>query len=612
MNIVYIISIIILYLTIILIKKDNNKHNFIFTNIFLIGILYCFNILLISLLSFIRIGSNFLILSILNIVFSLIIFFIYYKKNSKKIQLQRYIFNWKEITFAVFIVVICFIIGYIRFGGFNSISYETTDPAVHYRSASSFSDNFRLLTSEISQDEMYGSFDGAIPGFSLNCGIFIKTFSFISSYKAYMIFDVIVLCLLALIFYATCLKIKKVKNNEFISFIITCLYFTAYCLNNLIFGFGYLGIGVLSINLIMLTWILYENKNISKKIFIPLLFLFNFTLFFSYYLFVPTVYLAQGLYIIYKWIKKEYSFLELIKIGMFTLILPFILGFVYFVYPSFLGSSTTVSATSAIAMEGYIYRDLWSNFILIVPLVIFSIILELKSKKISFIFFFYVIEFIYILLTFILGLKGYVSSYYYYKAYYIFWLFNYIYIIKLINLNNKNANIAFKLYIFYIVFIILISLSNIEYRIYQKNILFNNAIVSQSYGNIYLFNKNKICQAPIILSAEELKIVDKVVENKEKCINNKEIPVIGDVLKKLWFYSITEIVPFEDHKTNELGRFYDEKFDYLEWEKNKDSKCLVIFNSSNNPDSENYIEINYDNYEILYKNNSGYIIKKQS
>lgn len=613
MNVVYLLSAILLYITTLFIKKDNNKYNFVIFSTFLIGIFYFFNILLISILSLINIPTNFIMLSIINCLFISGVIIYSYKKNNSKIKIQKLEYNWKEVLSVIVIIIICLTIGIIRFNNFNNISYETTDPAVHYKTALKFSENMELLTKDNSIDELYKDFNHTIPGFSLNCGILINILSFIPSYKVYMLFDILILCLIATTFYATCLKIKKSKNSYIFTFIITCLYFGGYALNNLIFGFGYLGTGILATNLIIFTWMIIEDKNTKTKKYIhySLLFLFNFSLFFSYYLFMPTVYLSQGIYLIYKWLKKEYNFKEILKIGIITLIIPFIIGLIYFIIPGFFSTTSDSAMSSAIALEGYIYRDLCSNYILILPLVIFSIIKEFKNKKISFTTFMIVIESLYIIITFILGLKGYISSYYYFKAYYIYWLFNYIYIIKLINYENKESEIIFKIYISYIALIVMICLLNIEQKIQEKNILFNNAIVFPNYANIYYFNAVKTVDDNPILTKNELEIINETIKNKSECINNQEIPVIGNYLQKLWFYSISDIVPIYNHESGNLSQFYETNFNYQPWLNDYDSKCLIIFNSENNQNSENYIYIDYDSYEILYKNESGSIIKKQ-
>lgn len=607
MNYIYLITTIILYLLILFIKKDNRQHNFVIDSTILGGVFYSFNIFLIYVLSILKISINFTVLSILNILLAGLIVITFYRKN-KNIKLQKMEYNLKEILSVLIIVIICLVIGIIRFDKFTSISYETTDPAVHFKSTIKFSENLQLLTETNSTDEMYGSFARTMPGFSLNCGIFIRIFSFLPNYIAYEIFEIFVLCLLALTFYASCLKIKKVKGNNFLVLVITCLYFLAYCLNNFVFGFGYLGIGILAINLIIFTYLLISEYG-NNLVLNSMLFLFNFMLFFSYYLFIPVIYLAEGLYILYNWYKKKYNFKEVLKIGIYTLIIPFILGLLYFIIPNYLSSQSTNSVGSSIALEGYIYRDLWSNFILIMPLVIYSYYTDIKNKHISILSFMFTIEVIYIIITFILGLKGYISSYYYYKSYYIFWLLNYLYIIKLINNSSKESKLIFNISIFYIASIVLICLSNIEVRIQEKNILFNNAIVSPTFANIYWFNGSKIVNSAPILNNGEIEIINEVDNIKNECLIDNEIPLLGGYMQKLWFYSLTDIVPIYKHSANNLSSFYNDVFDYNKWLDDNNSHCLVILNSYYNEMDKDYT-IDFNNYDILYQNSSGSIIKK--
>lgn len=611
MKYLYIISLITLFLSVILLGKKDNKKNIVISSVYTLNILYCLNILITFILSIFNIKSSFVILSIINIFISCSIFYFNYKKNNK-IILSKHFLDFKELICLIIIISLSFMVGLVRFNNFNDISYETTDPAVHYNASLKYSESLELLDKINSHDEMYGNFDRMMPGFYVNCGLFIKIFDNIPSYKAYAIFDTFVLCLMAITFYITCISIKKVKKNNVICLVLTCLYFCAYCLNSYVFGFGYLCIGVLSTNLIVLTLNYIEetkNKDIRKMLYLLLL-LFNFSLFFSYYYFVPVLYLAQGLFIVYKWLKKEKKFKEIFAIGMVTLILPFIIGICYFILPGLFETGETVMSTG-LALEGYIYRDLWSNFILILPLTLYSIILDLKKKKVDINLFFTVIEIFFIGLTFVLGLKGRVSSYYHFKSYFILWIFIYIHIMKLINLNDFNVKSIFKVNVYFIVFILLVSFLKIENKIQEKNILFNNNIAAPGVVNIYWFNGYKISENNPILTKKELDVIEKSKEYYDVCKNNKdEFPVIGNYLQKLWYYSITDVVPVYDHIKKDLSKFYEDKFEYEKFLNDKESTCLIVFNRFNNVNNENYVEINNSDYKVLYENNDGSILRK--
>lgn len=611
MKYIYLVTVILLFLSIVLFQKNSNKKNIIITAIFTINILYCLNIFCTSILSILNIKSTFLILSIINIIISLVIFYINYHKN-KKINIQKYFINYKELACLVAVVLVSFTVGLVRFNNFEDISYETTDPAVHYNASLKYAESLQILDKVNSQDEMYGDFNRMMPGFYANCGLFIKIFDNIPSYKAYMIFDTLILCLMAITFYITCITIKKEKNNNIISLSLTGLYFGAYCLNSFIFGFGYLCIGILTTNLIVLTlnYIEQEKEKNTRKLLYILLFLFNFALFFSYYFFVPVVYLAQGLYIIYKWIKKEKTFKEIFKIGMFTLILPFAIGISYFLLPGLFKTGETV-LSNGIANEGYIYRDLWSNFILILPITLYSIILDIKNKKIDINIFFTVIEVLFIALTFILGLKAKVSSYYFFKSYFIFWIFIYIHIIRLINSKDFNVKAILKVNVYFVLFIIAISFLKIENEIQERNILFNNTIAAPGVINIYWFNGYKISDSNPILTKGELEVIEESKEYHNMCKNDKdEFPMIGNYMQKLWYYSITNVVPIYDHNQKEVSKFYEDKFEYDKFLKDDRSNCIIVLNSFNNENNENYIKINKQDYNVLYENEEGAILKK--
>jgi len=614
MKIIYLITLLLLFITFISLKKKEEKSNLIVNTIFAINIMYFANLLLTHILSIINLNANFLTLSVINVFIIVILVF----KNIKKyqrIKFQSHILDIRELIFLGLICIACISIGVIRFNNFKQISYETTDPVLHYKTATIYSEQLQLLTKENSIDEIYVNFDHGMTGFYVNCGLLMKIMDNVDGYKVYILFDTFILFLLAATFYVTALQIKKVKKNNLILFLVTLLYCGAYCLNNLVFGFGYLGPGILASNLVLLTWLFIEEEKNDKikNNYYSLLFIFNYGIFFSYFLFVPVMYLSQGIYIIYKFIKKKYTFKQMLLIGTITLILPFAIGIIYFILPGFLKNGTTPISTSY-SGEGYIYRDLWSNFILIMPILIYSIIYFFKNKKFDILITTFIILFLFIIATFIAGLFfGKVSSYYYFKSYYVLWMVMYLIIIRLVNIKDFNVKLMLKTNIYFIVIVVIILLSNVEVKIQQKNILFNNSSVAPGVTNVYWFNTNRITKAEPTLYQEELEIISETGKYYDRCLNNKkEIPLIGGTLQKLWFYSLTDIVPIYNHISGNLSQFYDENFDITSFENDNNSKCLIIFNRANESEEEDYIDINYNKYSILYENEYGSILMKKN
>ena len=83
-------------------------------------------------------------------------------------------------------------------------------------------------------------------------------------------------------------------------------------------------------------------------------------------------------------------------------------------------------------------------------------------------------------------------------------------------------------------------------------------------------------------------------------------------MQKLWFYSLTDIVPIYNHQKNSTSSFYDDVFNYNIWSSDDNARCLIIFNSYYNEieDNRDY-DIDINSYSVLYQNNGGVIIEKR-
>ena len=189
----------------------------------------------------------------------------------------------------------------------------------------------------------------------VNGGFLIRILSFIKSYRVFLLHDTISFAITGLIFLSTLFQLFK-KRNYFYYACLMFLYSFSFLLNSYIFGFSYLTLGMMVVNLLFLTVLSYEKEweeNVWFKILI--LFILSFSVFFSYYLFVPCIYLALGIYYIKLYQDKEISFKQMSFYGIFTLILPFFIGFFYFVFPTFF--KVTGGVATAVSSDGYIYNN---------------------------------------------------------------------------------------------------------------------------------------------------------------------------------------------------------------------------------------------------------------
>ena len=616
MNIFYLLTLLILLTILFLFPKSSKVLNGLTWIVFTISVYLCFNLLSVFILYFIKIPSSLFVLGIINLVISSLIF--YFKICDKDLKgkkvIQKYSFNILEVVCFLLIIGIVSGIGYCRFNNLLTINYETTDPSLHHKIALKYAEVESLLDKTNSVDEMYGDFNRAMTGSYINGGIFIRVLNFMNSYNAFIIYDVFMYLISALLFYVTGLELRKKKGNVLIIFILSLFYMLGYPLNNLLFGFSYLGIGVYIINLIFITVYMLKNKDFIKirKYLILLMFLFNYGLFFSYYLFIPFVYLGLGLYLIYHFLKKKINFKDTLRYGIITLIIPFVFGFSYFILAGYL-STNEVKEASAIAAEGYIYRDLLSNFILIMPLFLYSFITQIKRKEKSFNIFIVSTLFLFIGLIFYLGMKGSASSYYYYKLYYPLWLIIYLNIFEILNFDSKDSKTVLISNLLFIIGILGIAGIKLEDKVRDNNILFSPTLITRGITDIYVWNGNRILEERPVFSVDEFEVVNASQKYHDDCVNdNSEFPMVSNYLQKLWYYSIYDVVPLYKHSKGWLSQFYEEGFDYSNWKHDDNSKCLIVLNSSNpKEDNVNYVNMNSNRYDILFKNKEGFIIIKK-
>lgn len=478
------------------------------------------------------------------IIFSLSFYF--YKR--KTIQSFTKVNLWEILT-NILIIVFIVIIANIRFGTNVELNFETTDPAVHFLSGERFSES-NLLLEDSPSDVVYGgsSLDRSMFFSYVSLGtIFEISHNFgmnkIIDAKIFIIFECCILYLIILFFYYNISNFKKNKLLSsieifIINTIIIFLMAYGYPLNSLIFGYHYLGIFLFVAEIIIYLFKNYDNY--LNKSFLLLSSLLLFTVFSTYYMFVPVIYGGIGVYYLYIcFASKKYCFKDIIKITFFTLIIPFSIGMYYYFFSKlFIISNTDSSAINAFKCEGYIYRNLIGNFIILIPLLIINFIDEIRQKRLSLVNILLLFQSIFIIILFYCFYKGYIASYYYYKNYYLLWIISFIILGRIINdSDSKNRKAAF---------IILLSLSivftiyktNFESKLTQKNILLNPTSFSAGLTDIYWFNDDRITKNinKPIFTVSELNDLNDLLN--ESSLNGNIYYYTPDLFKRLWYYDL--------------------------------------------------------------------------
>ena len=99
--------------------------------------------------------------------------------------------------------------------------------------------------------------------------------------------------------------------------------------------------------------------------------------------------------------------------------------------------------------------------------------------------------------------------------------------------------------------------------------------------------------------------MEKSMEYKDICENNGKFLIMGDILKNIWYYSITDSVPVLGNIDGEVHNIYMNMIpNFRVWEYMSEFDCLIYYYEGKD------VDIDENRYNILYENESGLIIKR--
>lgn len=625
MGIVYLISVIMLLIAFILLKKTEKEiHIISFASISIVA-LFCYNTFVCYILTFFTIPITLLLLATINILITILL--------SVKIiinrEIQRYSFNKIDILYILSIALIVIIISYINFGLPLNVKYETSDPAVHYLTAVKFAESDSLLPGT-EPDEVYGQMAERKTVSYVNSGLLMKCFCKnlepMECYSIFVYFGIFTLYLTGVTIFSAMTNLAKKNEHRLWAFIVSMICMLGYPLNSFLFGFEYLSMGLLVICAIINLINYYEKEILRMKYFILLISLLNFGLFSSYYMFVPFMYPALWIYFYIKNYKKTRKILtkEIILLWLVTLIVPFILGFIYHLEPDMYAvlinksldtenimNFSTGIVNSGFSMNGYIYINLYSNMLLLLPLplclTLYLFIKDAKADMLKNNYFivlllFFTMLFIEILLIGNTFRK--VSIYYLSKNYFALWIIliycNYKALLKL----SEKGNYLPRLFIFAYVFLMIIctSVSNVKLVGDALNNPDENIL---SVMEIFGANKTMLFSREPRLNQDEINILMYARENLDY---NSKIEVVTEGIQYYWSYVLLRYVNYEEAMDAQgYGQFkLNIKASLLPKNINK-VDYIIYFNRS-----EFYKRLEdrlFENSEIIYENDAGGIIK---
>lgn len=591
MNVIYILTIVLIISLHMLLYKKEEKQNFFSWLIVTIGLFFCYNICICVIISFVKIKSTLVTLSIINCITIFLLGLKIYKDK----KIQKYNINKMDIISVIVILITVCVIAIKQYGIPMNVKNSITDASTHYWVADEFY-NYSMLLIDDNSDAL-GFFDerAFMPGSYINTGILFKIFSPIidETYfcKLFIVFETFMWCLSGLLMYVLLSNNKKEEKQKFLPLIFSLIYMLGYPLNTLLSGFSYLQMGL---NIIICIIFVMQQK-IKQEYRDILIFFLTFGIMFSYYYFAPVVFLAifiQMIVEIKKRKEKIFSVKNILSI-VISLILPGMFGVIYFNIFQMIRFGLQVENyySNGINLPGAIYQNFITNTIIFLMLSVFYICYSIKNKKEKFSNKILIISIIFLIIAFI-GMKfEKISEYYYYKIYYMIWIPLIIVAFNSIELfYKKNIILTY-------IGIGIYSIGMIIAMFFNKNLLF---------FDIYQNNFQEIKANYNMVNYKELEIMEyynKNINVYNGLDNNTYIYLSSRDGRGRWLYAITKNPYFYINVT--FGERPTSIQQFLESQK----QYCIIFKQDNCEEILKEIE-NVEGIKILFQNDEGAILEK--
>lgn len=579
LSVFYLISVAILFSGLFLFKKSDRPLKSATWFIASMMLFLCINVFAASIINLIHIPINLLTMGIFNCIAGGGLWFLILVKK----QRQRYtleLFDWVSVALIAGVAITC---GIIQFGTSLTPQYITSDPSVHMKMA------MNIINTQSVSEMFFGPLNNAL---FMSIGMpFVHT---LSAVKFFILSEFGMFALHGWVFYILINRFSKNLFTKIFSVVVTVLYMLGYPLNNMIFGYNYLGTGVTVLAFLLFLADAYYKREVHRRIVIPSLMLACLGLFLCYMLFMPFAYVALFLLVAWDYFQqKKLITWEMVRTQLEIFLLPVIIGLIYCFFGWF-GSAG--AAGNAIAAEGYIYRDLYSNFIIWLPIALYGLIHSLKKKHWTALQPMSILWFCFMIGLLVLGLNTKVSSYYYFKTYYVMWMITLaLFYLGITYFSKKSKEMVISYFLVW-GFVATMFFSGTDAKVKEHNILFNPEIRSDAQFHIYLFNRYQLQTATPSVTGEEFELYSYLLNHVDQ---TEQVPIADLEDTTYWYEALTN------------QRVYDQYFwltDVKSWCKNiqENFNYVIIMNDCEKIQGQTEF---LQSLEIIYSNSAGYLAK---
>lgn len=340
-----------------------------------------------------------------------------YIRKTKKVQ--KFYFDFADTVAVLAVAIVVGMIAFHRFTPQFLLNFETEDPSSH----------IKFIVDTLKLDTVIGEGEFMYVGQFTNA-LFAEFFMpFLESYQVYIpyIVKLVINFFFSGVMFYACISLffdhKKIAPS-LLAIGCTLVFLLGYPLNDLMFGFTYLQYTITIVSLIAFTAEYFAKGDLPQIWTTVTLSMLCLCVSLGYTLFAPAVYFAlfftitvlhlrtNKFQISWKWVWK-YCGVQL-KIFLFPTALTALFYFVL--------GNRNFDSVSALSLNGYVYRNLYSDFVLFLPLAIWAFITLTKRKENIFVWSVSVVLAVQTMFLLLFMVKGSVSSYYYFKINYFIWL----------------------------------------------------------------------------------------------------------------------------------------------------------------------------------------------
>lgn len=509
-----------------------------------------------------------------------------------KKEIQQYTIIWFDLFVVILFAVIAYLCGIHQFGiKLDLFNYRSTiDSSRHL-----------LFAREVAINHISTN----ISFMAVNTGLWFEAlYNFMHPYMDYklmMLTDIAMLFLSEVMFWSLIRRKLNDRYMKIAAVLLTILYALGYPLNNMVFGTSYLGAGVTCAILIGILITMIQRKEIDKRIGIGMLTVSLIGQLKAYPLFFPIILIAVIVFFAVEFVKEKECIKEQMQVRLLVVagILCMIATCILFeVIPYGTG-------LDGLRAEGYMFRNLFGDFIFILPVIIYRFYYCYKKQKISFDFILGIFVAGYAVSLLFASYITRISTYYYYKIYYLFWMVAFYMMVEVICTIRKDRREAFNIFAFSIALVSIFSLSGLEKQLQnhsEKNgQLLNEEITGSQLFRLYNWNYTMAGTENMWINPSNMELFQKVAELTEG--SEVQVPYIG---LYQWhdfdYYAIA--YQWEDHKYR-----YLEKQDFISAVQSEcQYLCLLYSEQDQAPwDLKEYLST----LEVEFSNESGAIYRVQ-